>query len=205
MEMSLLPITVTNKELQAQLNIVVDSYKDGLKATMRMAQALTEIKDKELYKDDFKKFEDVADAIGIKRAQAFNLVKGYRVYAKYNLEVGFNNTKCIEIARLENKLGEDEVKQALNNGEIHADMTRDDIRSYVDTRLGIEKEPKKAEPEQAGQKITQPKQEEPDNMELCFKVYYNTKEKAYYLKCKDEEPKRIKKTDFAKINEMWLG
>ena len=198
MEMSLLPITVTNKELQAQLDIVVDSYKDGLKATMRMAQALTEIKDKELYKDDFKKFEDVADAIGIKRAQAFNLVKGYRVYSKYNLEVGFNNTKCIEIARLENRLGEDEVKQALNSGEIHADMTRDDIRSYVDTRLGIEKPEK--EPKQA-----EPKQVEPNNMELCFKVYYNTKEKAYYLKCKDEEPKRIKKTDFAKINEMWLG
>lgn len=200
MEMSLLPITVTNKALQEQLNIVVDSYKDGLKATMRMAQALTEIKDKELYKEDFKKFEDVADAIGIKRAQAFNLVKGYRVYSKYNLEVGFNNTKCIEIARLENKLGEDEVKQALNNGEINADMTRDDIRHYVDKKLGVEK-PEKEKVEKTEQE--KPEQDEKPKRDVAFIVAIGTDDKGYYIVNKAGLEKRMKKKDFEVIQEIF--
>lgn len=200
MEMSLLPITVSNKALQEQLTIVLDSYKDGLKATMRMAQALTEIKDKELYKDDFKKFEDVADAIGIKRAQAFNLVKGYRIYAKYNLPVDFNNTKCIEIARLENKLGEEEVKQALECNEIKPSMTRDEIRNYVDKRLGVEK-PEKEKPEQAKQE--KPEQDEKPKREVAFIVAIGTDDKGYYIVNKAGLEKRMKKKDFEVIQEIF--
>lgn len=131
-------IVVQNKELETRMNLIAEAIKEGNNAVLNIGKQLKEIKDGELWKEDYKDIVECAAQFNIKKAQTYNLINAYTVYEKYNLE-DFTATHCIQIARLEAKKGEKVVKKALEDNKITADMSVSKLKDYIDKRLGLDK------------------------------------------------------------------
>ena len=132
--------SLSNKELTKQMNNIRVALNKAIKSANEIGKALKVINDKKLWEDDYKSFEECAGQFGIKKAQAYNLIKGYEIGAKYKEElVDFNNTQCVEIAKLDKVEGEKGVKKALKDGLIKQDMTTKELREAIDRHLNPEK------------------------------------------------------------------
>ena len=143
--------TLTNPKLTEEMNNIRTAIKTGVSAVMDIAKSLSIINKDNLWKDDYKDFEECASQFGIKKAQAYKLIKGYEAYSKYSL-TDYNNTQCVEIARLEKEKGEKVVRKALEDGKIKQSMTVAEIKDFVDKKCGKKKavlEDKKAKGEKA--------------------------------------------------------
>lgn len=150
-------IAVQNKELETRMNLIAEAIKEGNKSVLNIGRQLKEIKDGELWKDDYKDIVECAAQFNIKKAQTYNLINAYTMYEKYGLE-DFTATHCIQVARLEAKKGEKVVKKALEDKKITADMSVSDLKKYIDKRLGLDKkaiEKKEDDEQEATQETTQ--------------------------------------------------
>ena len=148
---------LSNKELTKNMEIIRKECNSVLRSANVIGKALSEIKSRELWKDDYKSFEECALQFGIKKAQAYNLIKGYEVgekklLRKYNSdgkEIGvkklndeFSNTQCVEIAKLKE---DTEILKVLDNGIVTPVMTTKEIRDAIDKYKNPEKHEEKAE------------------------------------------------------------
>ena len=132
--------SLSNKELTKQMNNIRVALNKAIKSANEIGKALKIINDKKLWEDDYKSFEECASQFGIKKVQAYNLIKGYEIGTKYREElVDFNNTQCVEIAKLDKVEGEKGVKKALKEGLIKQDMTTKELREAIDRHLNPEK------------------------------------------------------------------
>lgn len=127
--------TLSNKELETRMNIIKDRIKDIAKNGLEIGKELKEIRDDELWKDDYKDFLECAGQFGIKKAQTYNMIKSYEMAIKYKLE-DYTPTALIEIGRLDSKKGEKVVKAALEKGQINQGMAVSDVKKFVDKKLG---------------------------------------------------------------------
>lgn len=137
------PIVVKNEELNLRLETIRTCLNEGMKLTNQIGQALSEIKDKELWKEDFDKFEDCCAVFKIKRAQAYNLIKGYKALNTLGITEDYNNTQGLQIAKLINEKGEKVARKMIEDGKIKSTMSVEDIKAVVDKKIGKKKEDKK--------------------------------------------------------------
>ena len=122
----------SNKKLNSSMNAILDEYKRAQKGSENVAKALTNIKDNELWRDDFETFDDCLAIFGIGRAQAYRVIASYKL--KYNEEHDgrldeYTLTQVAEIGRLEISLFCD----VIDRGEITPSMTCKEIRDVVDS------------------------------------------------------------------------
>lgn len=139
-------LVTENKELEKRMNVIQKELNGVLKSANIIGKALCEIKNQELWKDDYKSFEECAAVFNIKKAQAYNLIKGYEVGEKklVRKENGnpekisslYSNTQCVELAKLKEDV---KILEMLDSGKVKPEMTTKEIREVVDRELHPEK------------------------------------------------------------------
>lgn len=173
--------TLTNAQLNKEFEKIRTALNTAVKQANVIGKALKTIKDRELWKDDFKSFEESAEVFGIKKAQAYNLIKGFEIYDKFKLE-DFSNTQCVEIAKLDKAEGEKGVRSAIESGLIKQTMTTKEIREAIDNYLHPEKaaelEAKEAEAEAEAEAI---EADTDDDFDLALGFYYNKEAKRWEM------------------------
>lgn len=122
----------TNSKLNKPMNDILGEYKRAQKGSEIVAKALANIKDNELWRDDFESFEKCAQVFGIGRAQAYRVIASYKL--KYDDEhdgrlADYTLSQVAEIGRLSVSLFCD----VIDRGEIAPDMSCEKIRAVVDS------------------------------------------------------------------------
>lgn len=159
--------TLSNTQLNKEFENIRKALNEAIKSANKIGKSLKVIKDRELWKDDFKSFEEAAEVFGIKKAQAYNLIKGFEIYERYKLE-DFSNTQCVEIAKLDKAEGEKGVKSALESGLIKQSMTTKELREAIDNYLHPEKAIEaEAEAEEAEAEA------EADGLEVLYEIEFD--------------------------------
>lgn len=128
----------SNKKLNSSMNAILDEYRRAQKGSENVAKALANIKDNELWRDDFDTFESCIDTFGIGKAQAYRVISSYKM--KYNEEhdgrlENYTLTQVAEIARLEISLFCD----LIDRGEISEKMSCASIREVVNKYKSMDK------------------------------------------------------------------
>lgn len=131
--------TFSNTALTRQAEIIRKTSNQVLEGAMRIGKAFKEIKDKDLWKDDFKSFDLFASSVGYSKSSAYNLIKSYEIASKYELK-DFTAGQCLEIRTLEIAEGEKGVESALKSGMIAPTMTTKEIREAIKNHLKPETE-----------------------------------------------------------------
>lgn len=163
--------TLSNTQLNKEFENIRKALNEAIKSANKIGKSLKVIKDRELWKDDFKSFEEAAEVFGIKKAQAYNLIKGYEIFERYKLE-DFSNTQCVEIAKLDKAEGEKGVKSALNSGLIKQSMTTKELREAIDNYLHPEKAIE-AEAEEAEEAEAEAEEVEADGLEVLYEIEFD--------------------------------
>lgn len=163
--------TLSNSQLNKEFENIRKALNTAIKSANVIGKSLKAIKDKELWKDDFKSFEESAEVFGIKKAQAYNLIKGYEIYDRYKLE-DFSNTQCVEIAKLDKAEGEKGVKKALESGLIKQSMTTKELREAIDEYLHPEKA-LEAEAEAEAEAAEAEAEAEADGLEVLYEIEFD--------------------------------
>lgn len=122
----------SNKKLNSSMNAILDEYRRAQKGSENVAKALTNIKENELWRDDFDTFDDCLAIFGIGKAQAYRVIASYKL--KYDEEHDgrlndYTLTQVAEIGRLEISLFCD----VIDRGEITPTMSCKEIRAVVDS------------------------------------------------------------------------
>ena len=122
----------TNVKLNKPMNDILGEYKRAQKGSEIVAKALANIKDNELWRDDFESFDKCVDVFGIGRAQAYRVIASYKL--KYDDEhdgrlADYTLSQVAEIGRLSVSLFCD----VIDRGEITPTMTTKEIRAVVDS------------------------------------------------------------------------
>lgn len=122
----------SNKKLNSSMNTILDEYRRAQKGSENVAKALTNIKDNELWRDDFETFDDCIAIFGIGRSQAYRVIASYKL--KYNEEHGgrlykYTLSQVAEIGRLEIPI----ICEVIDREEIIETMTCKEIRDVVDS------------------------------------------------------------------------
>jgi len=140
-----LAIVTENKELGKRMNIIQKEMNGVLKSANVIGKCLFEIKNQELWKDDYKSFEECASVFNIKKAQAYNLIKGYEVGEKKlvrkngsaeKISTLYSNTQCVELAKLKDDV---KILEMLDAEKVKPTMTTKEIREVIDKELHPEK------------------------------------------------------------------
>ena len=174
--------TLSNVELTKRMEIIRKELNGVLKSANVIGKQLSEIRAQELWKEDYNSFEECANIFGIKKAQAYNLIKGYEIGEKKlirksngnpeKLCTEFSNTQCVEIAKLKEDTA---ILDALDNKEITPDMTTKEIRDVIEHKLHPEKFEEKEEiqelPETETETETETDTEKFDNIILQVSVH----------------------------------
>ena len=117
---------LNNKKLATQMKAIKDAYKGADKSAEKVARALKNIYDNELYKDDFASFEECIKTFGIGKAQGYRVIKAVEVKDELGLNE-FNMSQVAELSRLET----DAIADLVERGEV-ATMSCKAIRLIVD-------------------------------------------------------------------------
>ena len=191
--------TLTNSQLNKEFETIRKALNSAIRSANTIGKALKNIKDKELWKDDFKSFEESAEVFGIKKAQAYNLIKGFEVYDKFKLE-DFSNTQCVEIAKLDKAEGEKGVREALESGLIKQSMTTKEIREAIENHLHPEKAIAEAEAAaEAAAEVEAIAEDTDGECEIDLGFYFNKDTKMWEMV---DYKEKWKKTDIEAIVEL---
>ena len=124
-----------NKKLNTQFNAIIKAYNQAQKSTDAVAQAIKNIYDNELWMDDYKSFEECVGEFGIKKSQAYRLMKSFTTRERIAKEhedstiVEYTLSQVAELDRLET---DEDIVTAIEN-EVQPSMTCKEIRQYVDS------------------------------------------------------------------------
>lgn len=141
-------IVTANKELSDRMNLIRDEYNGVLKSANKIGKALSEIRNGKLWEGTYNSFEECVGVFGIKKAQAYNLIKGYEIGEKKLLRdennsskavklcTAFSNTQCVELAKLKEDV---KILDMVDSKKVTPDMTTKEIREAVDKELHPEK------------------------------------------------------------------
>ena len=136
--------TFSNTALTKQAEIIRKTSNQVIEGAMKIGKAFKEIKDKDLWKEDFKSFDLFASSVGYSKSTAYNLIKSYEIASKYELR-DFTAGQCLEIRTLEIAEGEKGVETALKSGMIAPTMTTKEIREAIKNHLKPETEESETE------------------------------------------------------------
>lgn len=190
---------LSNSQLNKEFETIRKALNSAIRSANTIGKSLKNIKDKELWKDDFKSFEESAEVFGIKKAQAYNLIKGYEVFDKFKLE-DFSNTQCVEIAKLDKAEGEKGVREALESGMIKQSMTTKEIREAIENHLHPEKAIAEAEVQAEAEAEAEAIAEDTDDeIEIEIGFYYDTDKKMWVMVADKES---YSKKDLESIAEL---
>ena len=149
---NLVPYVFQNQELTKRVEIIRKEMNSVLRSANVIGKALYEIRNQELYKTDFSTFESCIESFGIKRAQGYNLIKGYEVGEKRlirkdngnpeKISTLYSNTQCVELAKLKEDI---KILNMLDEGKVNPKMSTKEIREVVDKELHPEKYVEKVE------------------------------------------------------------
>ena len=195
--------TLSNSQLNKEFETIRKALNSAIKSANIIGKSLKVIKDRELWKDDFKSFEESAEVFGIKKAQAYNLIKGYEIYDKFKLE-DFSNTQCVEIAKLDKAEGEKGVKSALESGLIKQSMTTKELREAIDNYLHPEKALEEAKEAEEAEAEAEAEAEEAENEILLMDARIVDGKlviQDYMLKMKKQDRDTIRKVIERYIHE----
>ena len=184
------PYQLTSKELTREMESIRKALNSAIKSAMTIGKSLKVIKDRELWKDDYKSFEECASQFGIKKAQAYNLIKGYEVYKKYQLE-DYTNTQCVEIAKLDKAIGEKGTKSVIEEGIITPSMSTKELRETIDLYLN----PDKAKELEEVEEVEEVEEDEYHDWDEVLDIQTKDGEIAIFqsLNMSDEDLKAIEK------------
>ena len=120
-----------NKTFTKSMNAILNEFRRAEKGSETIAKALYDIKEKELWRDDFDDFESCINVFGIGKAQAYRVIASYKL--KYNEEHDgrleeYTLSQVAEIGRLSISLFCD----VIDRGEITPTMSCKAIREVVD-------------------------------------------------------------------------
>lgn len=123
-------LSYNNKKFTTSMNKILDEYRRAQKGSEIVAKALTEIKDGDLWQEDFETFEDAIAVFNIGRAQAYRVIASYKL--KHNEEIdgrleNFSLSQVAECGRLEISL----MCDVIDREEITPAMTCASIREVV--------------------------------------------------------------------------
>lgn len=176
---STLAIVAENKELEKRMNVIQKELNGVLKSANVIGKALFEIKNQELWKEDYKSFEECAAVFNIKKAQAYNLIKGYEVGEKKlirkengnpeKISTLFSNTQCVELAKLKEDV---KILEMLDSGKVKPDMTTKEIREVVDIELHPEKHVEEEVVEEVVEEVETTETTETTETSVVLKVEY---------------------------------
>lgn len=141
-----LTLVTTNKELEKRMNTIQKEINGLQRSANVIGKALFEIRNQELWKDDYNSFEECAGVFEIKKSQAYKLIKGYEVGEKklllgtkgeaVKMSTEYTNTQCVEIARLGD---EGKMVEFIRAEKIKPSMSVKEIRDVVDREKYPEK------------------------------------------------------------------
>ena len=159
---NLVPYVFQNQELTKRVEVIRKEMNSVLRSANVIGKALYEIKNQELYKTDFSTFESCIESFGIKRAQGYNLIKGYEVGEKRlirkdngnpeKISTLYSNTQCVELAKLKEDV---KILNMLDEGKVNPKMSTKEIREVVDKELHPEKYVEKVEEVEEVEEVTE--------------------------------------------------
>jgi len=121
----------------AELNVIV---KDGMSIAFKMGEALREIRDSRLYREDFTTWENYCCSVmEMSKTQADRLVKGAEVLedlTPFGVKVPCNESQVRQLGRLKTAVLRKEAWNATI--DLHSDdITAEKIKNVVDDMLGV--------------------------------------------------------------------
>lgn len=122
----------SNKKLNKEMDTIKKQIANAQKGSILVAKSLTEIKDGELWRDDFDTFDDCIATFNIGRAQAYRVISAYKLKTSDEIDgrlENYNITQVQECARLDVSL----MCDVIDRGEIKETMSCKDIRDVVDS------------------------------------------------------------------------
>ena len=173
-------LVFANPELTKRANIIREEYNKVLVSANKVGKALAEIKAGEYFKEDgYRRLEDFTEEVfGIKRAQAYNLIKGYEIGEKkllldadgkaQKLCTEFSNTQCVEMSKIKE---EKDLAKLLADKAITSDMSTKKIRDIVDKFLHPDKAEKTEEVTEETTEETTEEKENFDNIILQASIH----------------------------------
>ena len=206
-----LTIVTENVELSKRMNIIQNEMNGVLKSANVIGKALAEIKAQELWKDTYKSFEECAGIFGIKKAQAYNLIKGYEIGEKALIRNGesgeklctqYSNTQCVEIAKLKDDI---KILNFLDKGLIKPEMSTKEIRDVIDKELHPEKHIDKVEEVEEVEEVVTPFAKDKNKENIAFiyrhegKIYCQLWDDKECLTMKDIE---MSAKDYEKVMQV---
>lgn len=120
-----------NKKLNKEMDTIKKQIANAQKGSILVAKALTEIKDGELWRDDFDTFDDCVATFNIGRAQAYRVISAYKLKTSDEIDgrlENYNISQVQECARLDISL----MCDVIDRGEITETMSCASIREVVD-------------------------------------------------------------------------
>lgn len=164
--------TFNNSKLNTAFNGIVKQINAGQKASEKVARILKEIKDNELWAQDFNSFADCIATFGIGKAQAYRVINAIEVKDDIEVLNDYTVSQVAELARLEN----DSIYTLVDTGRVTQTMTCKQIREVVDEWKidGIDEKPEEVteeseevteEPEEVAEES---EDEEPITMTIIF-------------------------------------
>ena len=132
-------LSYNNKKLTTSMNKILDEYRRAQKGSEIVAKALFEIKENDLWADDFDTFEDAIAVFNIGRAQAYRVIASYKL--KHSEEIDgrledFTLSQVAEVGRLDVSL----MCDVIDREEVTPSMSCASIREVVNAykNAGIE-------------------------------------------------------------------
>ena len=145
---------ITSKELNSQITIVKNCIASNLTNGWTMAYALADIKDNDLYEDDFDSFNDFCElALNKSQAQVNRVINATHISleSQFDLSKNYTVTQICELA----PLGVELIDDLINTDLIDNTMTCKELREVVRYQKSLEK----------SEEITEDKDENVDTTE----------------------------------------
>lgn len=117
-----------NGKLATAFNNIIKCINDGQKASEKVARVLKNIKDDELWVEDYESFAECIATFGIGKAQAYRVINAVEVKDSLEDLANYTISQVAELARLENS----EICTLIDFNKISQDMTCKQLREVVD-------------------------------------------------------------------------
>lgn len=156
---------ITNKELNNEITVVKNCITSNLTNGWQMAIALANIKDNDLFEDDFENFNQFCELILNKsQAQVNRVINATHIVSEsiFDLSKNYTVTQICELT----PLGIELIDELINNDLIDNTMTCRELREIVREQKSLEKSEEITEDKEETTETTENTETEENNEEL---------------------------------------